>query len=115
MSVLASRIAAKRNERERNYIDVEEWGDDGDPVRLYFSEMTARDMEKIQRKHPNILTNTTMASMVDAIIIKCEDDKGEPAFSLEDKPVLMGETVAVVGKIFAAVFSSKSIEEQEKN
>lgn len=115
MSALASKIAAKRAERERQHVDVEEWGDDGEPVRLYFTEVTARDIEKIQRKHPNFLANTTMAAMVDTLIVKCEDEKGEPAFSLEDKPVLMGESVGVIAKIFGAVFSSDSVEEKEKN
>lgn len=115
MSALASKIAAKRAERERQHVDVEEWGDDGEPVRLYFTEVTARDIEKIQRKHPNFLANTTMAAMVDTLIVKCEDEKGEPAFTLEDKPILMGEPVGVIAKVFGAVFSADSVEEKEKN
>lgn len=115
MSKLASKIAAKRAERERNYIDVEEWGDDGESVRLYFDEVTARDMEKVQRKHPNFLTNTTTAAMVEMMILKCEDEGGEPAFTLEDKAILMGEPVGVIAKVFGAIFSADSVEDHEKN
>ena len=115
MSKLASKIAAKRANCERKHVDVEEWGDDGEPVRLYFTDVTVREIEKVQRKHPNFLVNTTMAAMVDTIIIKCEDEKGDPAFTLEDKPVLMGEPVGVIAKVFGAVFSADSVEEHEKN
>lgn len=115
MSALASKIAAKRAERERKHVDVEEWGDDGDAVRLYFTDVTARDIEKVQRKHPNFLANTTMAAMVEMLIVKCQDEKGDPAFTLEDKAILMGEPVSVIATVFGAVFSSDSIEEQEKN
>jgi hypothetical protein len=115
MSALASKIAAKRAERERKHVDVEEWGDDGEPVRLYFTDVSARDIEKVQRKHANFISNPTMASMVETIILKCEDEGGDPAFTLEDKPVLMGEPIGVIAKVFGAVFSAPSIEEQEKN
>lgn len=115
MSALASKIAAKRAERERKHVDVEEWGDDGNAARLYFTDVTARDIEKVQRKHPNFLANTTMPAMVDTLIIKCEDENGDPAFTLEDKAILMGEPIGVIAKVFGAVFSADSIEEQEKN
>jgi hypothetical protein len=49
------------------------------------------------------------------MILKCEDDKGDPAFTLEDKPILMGEPVGVISKVFAAVFGGTPVEEHEKN
>lgn len=115
MSILASKIAAKRSASERKHVDVEEWGDDGDPVRLYFSSVTARDMAKIQRKHPNFLSNTSTQAMIETIIMKCEDEAGEPVFTLEDKPVLLSEPVGIIAKVFGAVFSADSIEDHEKN
>jgi len=112
---IAKRIAAKRADQEREVVEVPEWGEEDNPLRLYFSPITARDMEKLQRKHPNFLTNVTLGAMVDVLIIKCEDEKGDPAFTLEDKPILMGETISVISKVFSAVFGGKTEEEHEKN
>ena len=90
-------------------------GEGDNPLRLYFTSVTARDIEKLQRKHPNFLSTPTMAAMVDTLIIKCEDEGSEPAFTLEDKPILMGEPVSVIAKVFAAVFQAEDVEEHEKN
>ena len=112
---IAKRIAAKRAEKAREVVEVPEWGEGDDPLRLYFGPVTARDIEKLQRKHPRFLSDVTMAGMVDMIIEKCEDEKGDKAFTLEDKPILMGEPVGLVTRVFSAVFSAASVEEHEKN
>jgi hypothetical protein len=112
---IAKRIAAKRADQEREVVEVPEWGEEDNPLRLYFSPITARDMEKIQRKHPNFLTSVSLGAMVEVLILKCEDEKGDPAFTLEDKPILMGETIGVISKVFGAVFGGKTEEDHEKN
>ena len=33
-----------------------------------------------------------MSAMVEMIIAKCEDEKGDKVFTLEDKPILLNET-----------------------
>jgi hypothetical protein len=112
---IAKRIAANRANKERGFVDVEEWGEEGKPLRLFFTQVSARDIEKVQRKHKDFLSNTTMSAMVDMMIEKCEDEAGERAFTLEDKPVLMGEGVGVIAKVFGAVFAAGSVEDHEKN
>jgi hypothetical protein len=112
---IAKRIAARRAEQERGSVDVEEWGEVDIPLRLFFAPVSARDIEAIQRKHPNFLNSPTLGAMVEMIIRKCEDEKGQSAFTLEDKPILMGETINVIAKVFGAVFESASAEEHEKN
>lgn len=112
---LAQRIAAKREERERGVVEVEEWGEAGEPLRLFFSRASARDIEKVQRKYKDFLTNPSMSAMVEMIILKCEDESGDKVFTLEDKPVLLGETVGTIAKVFGAVFDVESVEEHEKN
>jgi hypothetical protein len=42
---LAKRIAAKRAEQQRGFSDVEEWGEAENPLRLYFTQVSARDIE----------------------------------------------------------------------
>jgi hypothetical protein len=112
---IAKRIAAKRADQAREVVEVPEWGEGDDPLRLYFTPVTARDIEKIQRKHPNFLTNATMGAMVDMLIIKCEDENGDPAFTLEDKPILMGEPINVIASVFGKAFNATDVEEHEKN
>lgn len=112
---IAKRIAAKRAEKPREVVEVPEWGEEGQPLRLFFTSVTARDIEKVQRRHKDFLSSPTMAAMVDMIIFKCETEKGEPAFTLEDKHTLMGETVNIIAKVFGAVFQADTIEEHEKN
>ena len=112
---IAKRIAAKRAEKPREVVEVPEWGEGDDPLRLFFTSVTARDIEKVQRKHKDFLSSPTMAAMVETLIIKCEDENGDAAFTLEDKPILMGEPIGVIAKVFGAVFQADAIEEHEKN
>ena len=96
---LAKRIAAKRAEQQRNSFDVEEWGEAETPLRLYFTQVSARDIEKVQRKYPNFLMEPTMSSMVEMIILKSEGEDGEKLFTLEDKATLLGEPVNTIAKV----------------
>ena len=112
---IAKRIAAKRAEQQRGFVDVEEWGEGDTPLRLFFTSVSARDIEKVQRKYKDFLTNTTLGAMVEMLIEKCEDEKGDKAFTLEDKPILMSEHVGVIAKVFGAVFNAGSIEDHAKN
>lgn len=112
---IAQRIAANRANQQRSVIEVPEWGEGGNPLRLYAGPVTARDIEKVQRKHKDFLTNVTMSGMVEMIIQKCEDENGDNAFTLEDKPILMGEPIGVVSRVFAAVFNAEDVEAHVKN
>ena len=112
---LAKRIAAKRAEEQRGFLDVEEWGEGDQPLRLYFTTVSARDMEQIQRKHKDFINNPTMSAMIDMIIRKCESDVGESVFTLEDKPILMGEPINLIAKVFGSILESVTVEEHEKN
>lgn len=115
MSKLSERIAANRATKSRNSIEVEEWGDGDTPLLIYYGDVTGKDIDRVQRKHPDFLTNTTIAAMVDTIIIKAEDENGDKLFTIEDKQTLLNEPLAVIAKVFGSVFTAVSIEEQEKN
>ena len=112
---IAKRIAAKRAEQERRFAEVEEWGEADTPLRLYFAQVSARDIEKVQRKYPSFLNEPSMSSMVEMIILKAEGEDGEKLFTLEDKATLLGESVNVIAKVFGAVFNADSAEDHEKN
>lgn len=112
---IGKRIAAKRAEKVRNFVDVEGWGEGDDPLRLYFTEASARDLEKITRKYKEFLTHPSMSAMVEMIIMKCEDEKGDAVFTLEDKADLLGEPIGKIASVFGSVFNADSVEEHEKN
>lgn len=112
---LAKQIAAKRAEKELSSFDVEEWGEKDEPLTLFFSHVAARDISKIQKKHPDFIASPTMDAMVDLIILKCLDKNGDKAFEVGDKFILMGEPLGVIAKVFGAIFETVSVEEQEKN
>jgi len=113
---LAKTIKSRLDAKPRRVIEVPEWGEDGAPLLLYVSDITAGDIHKLQRKHKDFLNNQTMDAMVDLIIQKAELQDGNKAFTLEDKPVLMtfnlSEIASVAGNMFGDV---DSIEEIEKN
>lgn len=112
---IGKRIAEKQN-KQRRTIDVPEWGEDNTPLLIYVSDVTAGDLDKLQRKHKDFLNNMTIAGMVDLIILKAEDADGNRMFTLEDKFTLMGEPVNLIGDIAGKLFGSvASVEDQEKN
>lgn len=115
MSKLSERIRANRSERGRKSTEVEEWGEGDTPLQLYFGPVTARDIDRVQRKHGEFLSNPTIASMVELIIIKSEDAEGEKLFTIEDKAILMNEPLTLIAELFGKIFSADSVEEQEKN
>lgn len=115
MSDLANRIAAKLSQREKLHVDVPEWGDPGNPVRLYFDKFTVRDMAKLQRKHKDFMSSPSLDAMVDAIIDKAEDERGNKAFTLEHRPMLMGADVNTIVTIFGAIFGAAPVEDSVKN
>lgn len=102
---LGERIAAKRN-RERKLVEVKEWGEDDAPLLMYISALTCSDLDKLQRKHKDFLTNPTISGMVDMIILKAEDKDGEKLFTLEDKPFLMREELGTVSRIAGEMFTT---------
>lgn len=111
---LGAKIAARR-QTKRVCVLVPEWGEDT-PLELYSGPLTCYDLDRIQKKHKDFLSTQSIEGMVDLIIMKAEDKAGERLFTLEDKPHLMRESLAVVSRVSAEMLQSvSSIEEHEKN
>ena len=110
---IAERIKARTS--KKRHIDVEEWGEDGTPERVYYGPLLAGELNRIQRKHPTFLQSASFEGMVDLIILKAENGQGEKMFTLEDKPVLMREEVSVISNVAAEFMSGTSVETAEKN
>jgi len=112
---LGEQIAARRA-LQRNQIEVVEWGEEGQPLIIYSGAITAGDIDKLQRKHKDFLSNMTVTGMVDLIIAKAEDVDGKRLFTLEDKMYLMKESVTLISDIAGRMFGDvETVEDAEKN
>jgi hypothetical protein len=74
-------------------------------------------LNELQKKHPNFLENTTIAAMVDLIILKATDKSGERIFTnSEDRIDLMGEETSVISEIANQMFADiETVETKIKN
>ena len=113
---LGKRISERQSRRERQSMQVPEWGENGVAEVIYFGEITVQDLNKIQRKHKDFINSMQIEGMVDLIIAKAENVDGERLFTLEDKSTLMKESVGVIGAVAGRIMgNSESFEDQEKN
>lgn len=113
MSKIGERIA-KRSKEVRQF-EVHEWGDDGEPLVIYHGPLTAGEMNRVQRKHPNFFANPTLEAFVEVIILKALDKDGEKMFGLEDKAILMREEVGVISRVASELMATEDAGELEKN
>ncbi len=109
-----------RNRRslEARKIEVEAWADpDGQPFAMFCFPITCYDINELQKKHPKFMENTTIAAMIDLIVMKASDESGSRLFTAaEDRVDLMGEETGVISSIAEQMFAQiESVEEQEKN
>ena len=113
---LAKELRARRKSSRRK-IEVAEWADDDGAFVLYCRPITRYDLNELQRKHPTVLQNPSIASMVDLIVMKAESQDGEKLFSsAEDRMDLMGEETTVVSEIANQMFGTiESAEDLAKN
>lgn len=114
MSTLSDRIAS-RQKRERTQVEIEEWGDNNEPLVLFFGPLLAGEMDRVQRKHPEFPQRSSFSGMVELIIMKAEDASGAKVFTLEDKAILMREPLTLIAEIAGQMMEATSIEVQEKN
>ncbi len=108
---LAKELRSRRKVDARE-VEVPAWGDDSGAFKLYCRPITCNDLNRLQKKHPNFLNNTTIAAMVDLIIMKAEDQSGERLFTAADDRIeLMGEQTDVISEIASQMFADIESEE----
>ncbi len=114
---LAKELRNRRNLEARK-IEVQAWADsEGQPFAMYCFPITCYDINELQKKHPKFMENTTIAAMIDLIVMKASDESGSRLFTAaEDRIDLMGEETGVISSIAEQMFAQiESVEEQEKN
>jgi len=78
---IAKRIAERTS--SKRHIDVAEWGDEGKPEKVYYGPLLAGELNRIQRKHPKFLSDTSFDAMIDLIILKLRMVRAKSLFTLE--------------------------------
>lgn len=79
----------------------------GETVTLYSKPMTPADNSRVLRKFPNFNNSMEFAGMVEYILIKACDDKGERVFKEQHRPILARFTQDKIGEIFNALFGAQ--------
>ena len=113
---LAKELGARRKQSRRK-IEVAEWADESGPFALFCRPLTCYDLNELQKRHPQVMQNPSIAAMVDLIVMKAESKDGEKLFSsAEDRLDLMGEETTVVSGIANEMFGTiEAFEDVEKN
>jgi len=109
---LAKQLRDRRTVSARE-VTVEAWADEkGVPFKLWCRPLTCYDLNVLQKKHPNFMSNTSIAAMVDLIVMKALDESGDRIFvAADDKIDLMGESTDVISEIANQMFADIESEE----
>lgn len=93
-------------------IEMPEWGDESGPLVLYAYPLTVNDVLKLEGQYKSNSEQNVMQ-----IIRQCVDEKGDPYFSLLDKPALLNEPADIIGKLLIPLNGETStfLEEIKKN
>lgn len=109
----AERIKARIKERNQDAmgsVEIEDWGET-----VYFRPMSAGDVSWMQRRHPDFLSSADMNAMLDLIVKKSLDEKGEQMFDIKDKIALKTEDVSVISTLASAIMSTRTSDQIEGN
>lgn len=119
MSALGDKIKAAGADRPRQKCTFVLGGEEHT---IYAKAITGVDLEWVQRRHKEFATNPSLGAAVDLIIRKSETEAGEQAFDMEDKPILLRQTISFISHIRDSLFpqsdtdfSKEAIEDELKN
>lgn len=98
--------------RKVRSIKVPEWGTARKPLLLYAYPLTVNDVIHLDGHYASNAEQNVMQ-----IIRQCLDGKGDPYFTLRDKPALLNEPSDIIGRILVALNGETSsfTEELKKN
>lgn len=98
--------------RGRKKIEVPEWGNGDGPCVLFYSPLTLEEQAKIYRA----TEKSSLAGLAKALVIKCENEKGEKVFKPEDYYALIkGADAKVVARVANTILDVPDSKEMEKN
>lgn len=87
MTDVINRVTTHFNSKEPKIIPVEEWGEDGEPLKVYATPLTVHESTRLNAK---LGKNPHLSELcVEVLLLKAKDADGNKMFKLEDKPKLM--------------------------
>ena len=105
------RARAHFDSLEIKEIEIPEWSDGDDVLKVYAKPLTLAEMSKLQR----YAKDDDVALMAYCLIHKALDSDGEKIFDLSDKHALMnGVDKDVLARVATEIMSTPTIEEQAK-
>lgn len=107
------KIHAKRQAHKKvRVIKVPEWGTTRKPLLLFAYPLTVNDVIALDNVYHSNAEQNVMQ-----VIRQCLDSKGDPYFTLIDKPALLNEPSDIIGRILVALNGENSTftEELKKN
>lgn len=98
---------------EVRIVEVPEWGDTPDaPLKVYIKPMNLNEKQILYRR----AKGDDLAVLVDAVIMKAMDEKGELMFDKGDRRALMRNAdPAVLERLAAEILGTTDVEDYEKN
>ena len=99
-------------EQDVKVIEVPEWGEDGNPLKIYSKPLTLAETSKLYRMSKE--DDLTMMAYV--LIYKALDESGEKLFDLADKITLLNNVDReILVNIASQIMGNESPEEKRKN
>lgn len=95
-----------------NVIEVPEWGENGSPFLIYSTPFTLAEKDKIFKGSQE----SSLKVLVDCLILKAKDEKGDPIFTLEHKRDLLNSVDPnVIVRIANQMIETASMDDTIKN
>jgi hypothetical protein len=108
---LIDKAKAHFDSLEIKEIEIPEWSDGDEVLKVYAKPLTLAEMSKLQR----YAKDDDVALMAYCLIHKALDADGEKVFDISDKHALMnGVDKDVLARVAMAIMSTPSVEEQTK-
>jgi hypothetical protein len=94
-------------------LEVEEWGEGGKPVVVYYNPINLEERQKFRAAADR---DGDVLAYVEVLVLKALDEKGGKLFTIEDKRWLRKEADPdVIRRIGLRMMMVPSVEDQEKN
>ena len=112
MSNILERAKAHFKNQTVTRIEVPEWGENGVPLIIYSTPFTLAEKDRIFKGSQE----QSLKVLVDCIILKAKDDKGDSIFTLEHKRDLMNSVSPdVIVRISNEMISQPNVDDLVKN
>jgi len=111
MSVLDN-MTAHFSAKEINSIDVPEWGDDENPLKVYYKPFTLAEQKKLYA----MAKDDNIEMLAYTLILKALDSEGDKLFTMGDKFALMNKVDPyILAKVAGKITESDDIDDHLGN